>query len=159
MNAITGNFTRFELEEFVNLTRANSKTAYKLLKQFRNSGFCVINYQEFLKILGIDTLGSKNIPTEIKRIMQDLNPLFENLKLNKIKKGNKQTGKIERLEFSFDIKKKNSKASSDFLASERAFINYMRKNFVNQDIVSAPNKETGKTMLLSVSEKGKLYDK
>jgi len=159
LNSITSNFTRFELEEFVSLKKANSKTVYKLLKQFRSTGFCLINYSEFLEMLGIEKWKSTDVTKELNRIIKDLTPLFENLKLNKIKKGNKQTGKIERLEFSFDIKKENSKASSDFLASERVFINYMRKNFVNQDIVSAPNKETGKTMLLSVSESGKLYDK
>ena len=35
LNDIAGNFTKFELAEFVSLRSGYSKTAYRLLKQFR----------------------------------------------------------------------------------------------------------------------------
>lgn len=55
--------------------------------------------------------------------------------------------------------KENSKGSNDFLASEKAFISHMRKHYVNADIYTARDKNTSKTLLLSVDQKGKLYNK
>lgn len=55
--------------------------------------------------------------------------------------------------------KENDKGSNDFLASEKAFIAHMRKHYVNADIYTARDKNTSKTLLLSVDSKGKLYNK
>jgi len=55
--------------------------------------------------------------------------------------------------------KENNKGSNDFLADLQSFIKYMRKNYINQDVLTATDENTGKKYILSVSPDGKLYDK
>jgi len=49
--------------------------------------------------------------------------------------------------------KDNNKGSNDYLTTQKDFIAYIRKNFINQNIWQ------GQGMQLSVSEKGRIYDK
>lgn len=51
LNAITEGFTRFELEEFVNLKSSYTKEFYRRMKQFRNTGFWRINLEDFKRLL------------------------------------------------------------------------------------------------------------
>ncbi len=51
------------------------------------------------------------------------------------------------------------KQIQDYLADERSFINYMRKNYVNQDVLKATDKNTNKIIEVSIAANGKLYDK
>jgi uncharacterized protein (DUF1499 family) len=102
LNALTGNFTRFELEQFVSLSKTNSKTIYRMLKQFRMTGIWSIEYQEFLEMLGIAHWATTDKSKELKRIIKDLEPFFKNLVVEKVKKGGKQTGAILKLNWTFD---------------------------------------------------------
>lgn len=102
LNAVTSNFTRFELEQFVSLSKTNSKTIYRMLKQYRMTGFWAVDYQEFLEMLNMQKWTSGNITNEFKRIVKDLEPFFKNLVVEKVKKGGKQTGAILTLKWKFD---------------------------------------------------------
>ena len=53
LNALTANFTRFELEEFISLESKYAKTLYRLLKQFRTTGDLTINAADFREKLDI----------------------------------------------------------------------------------------------------------
>lgn len=55
--------------------------------------------------------------------------------------------------------KSNAKGSNDFTTNKQAFISYMRKEFVNFDILKSRDKRTNKEMMLSIAPDGKLYDK
>jgi len=55
--------------------------------------------------------------------------------------------------------KENNKGSNDYMANKRAFIAYMRENFVNADILKAQDRDTGKEMVVSIAPDGTLYDK
>ena len=55
--------------------------------------------------------------------------------------------------------KENNRGSNDFLKTEKLFISYMRKHFVNQDLITTNDKHTGKKRTISISPKGHLYDK
>ena len=55
--------------------------------------------------------------------------------------------------------KENNKGSNDYLSDLQSFIAYMRKHYVNQDVLTATDENTGKKYILSVSPDGKLYDK
>ena len=55
--------------------------------------------------------------------------------------------------------KDNNKGSNDFLADLQSFIAHMRKNYINQNILTAKDKDTQEVYTLSVSEKGILYSK
>lgn len=101
LNALTSNFTRFELSEFVSLSKTNSKTLYRKLKQFRKTGFWSVDYREFLELMKMSKWNRTDINKEITRIVKDVAPFFQDLELEKIKKGGKRTGAIQRLEFKF----------------------------------------------------------
>jgi plasmid replication initiation protein len=106
LNAVTSNFTRFELEQFVSLSKINSKTIYRMLKQFRMTGIWSIEYQEFLEMIGVSHWSRMDINREFKRIVKDLEPFFKNLVVEKVKKGGKQTGAILKLNWTFDYDEK-----------------------------------------------------
>jgi len=117
INAITGNFTKFELEEFLNIKSSYSKTAFRLLKQFRLTGFWKVEIEEFREIFDIP----KSYPMpEIKRrvfkpIQEELSNIFIGLNISKIKA--KKGNRIEYLEFRFkaedDMNRRNEKTFRD----------------------------------------------
>ncbi len=64
--------------------------------------------------------------------------------------------KVDRLIITI---KENEKGSNNYLNNEKSFITHIRKKFVNQDLLQAIDKNNGKKIIISVSEKGILYDK
>ena len=54
-NAIQGNFTMFELKEFISLNSKYSKQIYRLLKQFRSTGMYRVGMNDFKELLGISS--------------------------------------------------------------------------------------------------------
>jgi len=117
LNDITKEFTKFELEEFTNLKSIYSKTAFRLLKQYRLTGYFKISIEKFRYLLDIpDSYPMKEISRRIlEPIFNELSPIFKNLTIKKIK-GIKQN-KIEYLEFCFipqdDIQKGGTKTFKD----------------------------------------------
>lgn len=55
--------------------------------------------------------------------------------------------------------KKNTKGSNDYLKHRTAFIEHMRANYINADVLSAVDKYTQKPMVISITPDGNLYDK
>lgn len=101
LNELTGDFTKFELEELTHIKSTYSKHMYRLLKQFKYTGYFKINMSDFRERLDVpQSYRMTNINTSIlKPIMKDLAPLFRNLRINKVK--GKRGRKIEWLEFVF----------------------------------------------------------
>lgn len=116
---LTANFTRFELEEFMSIGGKYTKTLYRLLKQFRNSGEVTIyknNFQEFCKFMGIPEsypmgmIDKRILNPAIKELSAEPNlftnekqTIFKNLTYKKIKdpKGRGRGGKVIGIEFYF----------------------------------------------------------
>ncbi|MBR2147995.1 MAG: replication initiation protein, partial [Campylobacter sp.] len=116
---LTANFTRFELEEFMSLSGKYTKTLYRLLKQFRNTGEVTIyknNFQEFCDFMGIPktypmgVIDQKILKPAIKELSAEPNlftnekqTIFKNLTYKKIKdpKGRGRGGKVIGIEFYF----------------------------------------------------------
>lgn len=116
---LTANFTRFELEEFMSIGGKYTKTLYRLLKQFRNSGEVTIyknNFQEFCEYMGIPSnytqskIDEKILNPAIKELSSEPNlftnekkTIFKNLTYKKIKdpKGRGRGGKVIGIEFYF----------------------------------------------------------
>jgi len=113
INKITGDFTKFELQEFTELRSSYSKTTFRLLKQFRQTGFWKIDIDEFKELLDIPKSYKINDLTKrvLEPIQKELEPIFKNFKISKIKA--KKGNKIEYLEFKFkaedDMNRKNEK--------------------------------------------------
>ncbi len=104
LNNLDKNFTLFEQTEFGALSSKYSQTLYRLLKQFRNTGFLVVDWNEFKDIMDIPK--SYNIGTIDNRI---LNPVikefkekvfFKGIKYTKIRSG-RRGRPVVRIEFNF----------------------------------------------------------
>lgn len=104
LNNITSNFTKFELEEFCNLSSSYAKNMYRLLKQFKTTGYFKIEIDDFRNRLGIpDTYRMTNISQRVlKPINEELSSIFNNLQINKVKDKKVRGGKIKYIEFTFD---------------------------------------------------------
>jgi len=117
INEISGSFTKFELEEFTELRSSYSKTAFRLLKQFRQTGFWKVSIFDFRELLDIPiSYQLSDIDKKVfKPIIKELSPIFKNLQIKKIKA--KKSNKIEYIEFRFkaedDMNRRNEKTFRD----------------------------------------------
>ncbi|HDA3239035.1 TPA: RepB family plasmid replication initiator protein [Staphylococcus aureus] len=106
LNSITNNFTKFELKEMTRLKSTYSKNMFRLLKQYKHTGYLKIHIDDFKNRLDIPksyrmTDINKNV---FKPIIIELGSTFNNLTINKIKA--KKGRKIEWIEFTFDAEKR-----------------------------------------------------
>lgn len=114
VDELNANFTRFELAEFLEIRGQYTKTLYRLLKQFRNTGKMITfsnRWNDFCEIMGIpkDYLPHHIDQRVLKPAIKELsfkrdNPIFKNLTYKKIKDF-KQKGKIVGIEFYFTPQK------------------------------------------------------
>lgn len=91
LNKLNAQFTRFELEEFVQLRSTYAKQMYRLLKQWRSKGEKEYSVQDFRYLLAIPKCykASDIGKRVIKPILKELNPMFKDLKIKPIKKRTK----------------------------------------------------------------------
>jgi len=117
LNEISESFTKFELEEFTDLRSSYAKTAFRLLKQFRQTGYWKIHIDRFRELLDIPTSYRMTALDDrvIEPIKKELSLIFKNLEVKKIRA--KKSRKIEYLEFRFkaedDMNNKNEKTFRD----------------------------------------------
>ena len=123
-----GNFTMLELAEFSNLTSKYTQTLYRLLKQFKKTGYRVMEWGEFIEIMDIPTsyrmfdIERQILKPAIAELTQEAdifnqnNPIFKKLTYKKIR-GTGRGRPVERIEFYFmpetdepKEQKKNEKA-------------------------------------------------
>lgn len=144
LNAIENNFTRFELAEFVNLQSGYTKTLYRLLKQFRSTGWAQFEWVEFLRLMDVPEsykqcdIDKRIIKSAIKELMkpQDLfdteRQPFTNLKYEKIKgKGRGRGGKVIGIKFTFDPFSDPSDVPADFQLEPQTMADIERLNQSN----------------------------
>ena len=105
LNSITNNFTKFELKEMTHLKSTYAKNMFRMLKQYKHSGYMKIRVEDFRERLDIpNSYRMSNINQFVLTpIIRELSTIFSNLKINKIKA--KKGRKIEWLEFIFDAEK------------------------------------------------------
>lgn len=102
LNNITGNFTKFELQELVNIKSTYAKNMFRILKQYKHTGYFKIKTEDFRERLDVPKsyrMSDIN-KTVFTPIINELLPLFPNLRINKIKA--KKGRKIEWIEFTFE---------------------------------------------------------
>ena len=106
LNSITADFTKFELKEMTHLKSTYAKNMFRLLKQYKHTGYVKINITDFKNRLDIPKTYQMNDITKrvLKPIINELSSIFNNLHINKIKA--KKGRKIEWLEFTFDAEKR-----------------------------------------------------
>ena len=108
-----GQFTMFELAEFSGLKSKYTQTLYRLLKQFRFTGFRSMKWGEFVEIMDIPTsYRTRDIDRQILRpaiselsqeadIFNQNNPIFKNLTYKKIR-GTGRGRPIKLINFTFE---------------------------------------------------------
>ena len=115
INEFTGDFTQFELDEFLYLRGKYTKILYRLLKEFRDKGYYIKKWQDFKDLMGIPESMSQNmietrilkpcvekLSETIKTHLFDARIPFENLSY-KLKKESSKRGKaqVTHIEFYF----------------------------------------------------------
>ncbi|MGX0635473.1 plasmid replication initiation protein, partial [Staphylococcus hominis] len=105
-NEITADFTKFELKEMTQLKSTYSKNMFRLLKQYKHTGYFKIHIDDFRERLDIpDSYRMTHINQKVLTpIIKELGFIFINLHINKIKA--RKGRKIEYLEFIFDAEKR-----------------------------------------------------
>lgn len=106
LNNMTQDFTKFELREITKLKSSYSKNAFRLLKQFKHTGYVIFTIEDFKTRFDIPksyrmTDINKNV---LKPILSELSNVFTDLKINKVKA--KKGRKIEKIEFTFAPEKR-----------------------------------------------------
>ncbi|NLZ45413.1 MAG: replication initiation protein [Clostridiales bacterium] len=101
-----GNFTRFELREYTDINSTYSKALYMRLKQWKSTGKWEVTLDEFKRVLSIpDSYKMSAIDNRILKLAEvDLAPFFKGLKIQKLDRNNKKSGKgrpVKKLVFTF----------------------------------------------------------
>ncbi|MCE2553606.1 RepB family plasmid replication initiator protein [Enterococcus faecalis] len=101
INGLTTEFSRFELSAFTSIRSTYAKTLFRLLMQYRSTGYYVVSIEDFRELLDIpEYYQMGNIDQKVlKPAMKELHNYFENLEVTKIKA--KKGNKIAKLEFTF----------------------------------------------------------
>ena len=90
LNDLIGNFTKFELENFVSLKSTYSKNFFKVLKQWENKKEKEFSLDEFKALLGITGKYEKMSALDtyvLGQLRKELPEFFPNLKIEKKKTG------------------------------------------------------------------------
>ena len=106
LNSITADFTKFELQEMTYLKSTYAKNMFRLLKQYKHTGYFKSQIDDFRERLDIpkNYRMSEIDKYVLKPIIKELGFIFTNLTINKIKA--KKGRKIEWLEFTFEPEKR-----------------------------------------------------
>lgn len=131
-------WVRYSLQQFTELQSSYSKTMFRLLKQFRTTGYAYFSKEDFFELLDIPkSYWNKpaNVDSRIlKPIKEELTPLFRGLKIKK--KHGKGRGKpVVGYQFSFKAEAKNA---DDFSKSSQE---EQRKKLFNIEHNSELNQE------------------
>lgn len=107
INGLTTEFSRFELSAFTSIRSTYAKTLFRLLMQYRSTGYYVVSIEDFRELLDIpEYYQMGNIDQKVlKPAMKELHNYFENLEVTKIKA--KKGNKIAKLVFTFTGLKTN----------------------------------------------------
>jgi plasmid replication initiation protein len=128
LNNLSKNFTLFELQEFNELSSTYSKHMFRLLKQYRSTGFFRINVDEFKRLLDIPkSYTMKKIGVKVLGpIEKELVSYFNDFKINKIKSGRS----ITELEFTF--KPQHYKCNDEFNNIDTIDVEATQSNLIEE---------------------------
>ena len=105
---IAGEYTVYELPEFCNLRTAYSKNLYRLLRQFRTTGFLTITMEDFRKALAIPEgyRTAEVVRKVIKPSIEEISKYIEELDYDFVR--GKGSGRpINRINFTFKPQNKD----------------------------------------------------
>ncbi len=140
LNNIAGDFTKFELMEFTTLASSYSKTAYRFLKQFRQSGYYIVQIDEFRRLFDVpESYQMSDIDKRVlDRIEDELPTYFKNLRINKLRGKGKRKRFIENIEFKF-------KPETDIEKGEKTFRDKETGEYYKRNILDFTSEEVDKS--------------
>lgn len=177
LNKITANFTRFELAEFINISGKYAKTLYRLLKQYRSTGFLKIEWAEFIRIMDIpECYNMCDIEKQIlrpaikeltkERTLFDSRRIpFENLQYKKIKgNGRGRGGNVIGIEFSYTPQIKEAqeltKEQQPQINNQQEAEQFIKQNYIGRSM-ALHNSETNEMEMIKIEsiieQQGDLY--
>lgn len=85
LNELTSNFTRFELDEFVQLKSSYAKSCYRQLKRYKDTGFWFISLEKFKKLMDVSEVYTlTNLDKRVlKPIDTELSKVFKHFTIEK----------------------------------------------------------------------------
>lgn len=102
INGLTTEFSKFELSAFTSIRSTYAKTLFRLLMQYRSTGYYVVKIEDFRDLMDIPEsyrqMGQIDQKV-LKPAMNELQNYFNDLKVTKVKA--KKGNKIAKLEFTF----------------------------------------------------------
>jgi len=167
---IKSNFTKYEIINILKMKGEYTPRVYEYLimkfNEYKNGYMKKYNKKPKTYTLEIEIDWLREylkIPESYK---------YDVIKRNIINKAQEQLKEQTNIKFEYEEKKlgkkvialkikieNNEKGSNDFLKDEHAFIAYMRKNFINKEILQAFDTKEKRPMIISIAPDGILYDK
>ncbi len=148
-------FTKYRLENILKFKSVYSIRIYEIAKSWEAKGEFSYPIDEFKEIIGAANKYTAYYDFKryvLERAIKEINSLSDiRLSFKEKKLGRKVTDLV------FTVKP-NLPKDKNYLASERAFIAYMRKHHVNDDLYDGPT-QTKKRVIFSISPQGLIYDK
>ena len=181
VNQITANFTRFELAEFIALSGKYTKTLYRQLKQFRQTGNRLFKWDDFIKIMDIPEdyemcdIDKRILKPAIKELTAERNLFdtkripFKDLKYTKLDK-NQQPNPRGRNKVCF-IKfewKRQEPVELEAEITKSMYIQFAEKykgrtfyfqNFGNFEFLGLGKNEAGEKIFIFQNENGRISTK
>ncbi len=128
-----GNWTKFMLEEFIQIESTYSKTLFRLLKQWKTVGKREFDLDEFKRLMDIPksyNVGRVN-DRIVKNGIRDLEPHFKDLRV-KIVKANTRGNPVIGYKFTWDPEKTNAWEQDKFNkvpSKKQAYKKYKKKPY------------------------------
>ena len=142
INELTGSFTKLELDEITSLSSSYSKNGYRLLKQYRATGYATFSLDDFRRLMDVpESYNYGNINLRVlKPIEKELPKYFSNLRIKRIKGEGKNKRKVVRLEFTFSNDDGLCKGNRTFRDEDGNYYNKYITDFSDEEINKAyPN--------------------
>ena len=147
-------FTKYNLENILRFKSAYSIRIYEIAKSWEARGEFSYPVEELKEIIGAAKKYTAYYDFKryvLERSLKEINSLSDiRLSFKEKKLGRKITDLV------FQVKP-NLPKEKNYLASERSFIAYMRKHFVNEIVYDGPT-ATSKKRRFSISPEGRIYD-
>jgi len=102
INGLTTEFSKFELSAFTSIRSTYAKTLFRLLMQYRSTGYYVVRIEDFRELMDIPDSYRQMGQIDQKVLqpaLRELQNYFNDLQVTKIKA--KKGNKIAKLEFTF----------------------------------------------------------
>ncbi|MFW3654614.1 replication initiation protein [Vagococcus fluvialis] len=141
-------WVRYSLQQFNDLQSSYSKTMFRLLKQFRTTGYAYFSKEDFNELLDIPKSYRESDVNKkvLKPIKEELTPLFRGLTIKK--KYGKGRGKpVIGYQFSFKAEAKNA---DDFSKGERENLRIKMFNIEHNGELSQEEKWVAKDKVLGL---------